>query len=90
MEEKKSPLNLVTALLLILLITIIGAVILITFTIKNSIDLAVSPVRNANQALSAYQDYFLTPPTVIPDPVTIIREVQSLDGWRPSSTRLKK
>ncbi len=79
MEEKKSPLNLVTALLLILLITIIGAVILITFTIKNSIDLAVSPVRNANQALSTQVSKLFNPtPTVIPDPVTIIREVQSL------------
>lgn len=79
MEEKKSPLNLVTALLLILLISIIGAVILITFTIKNSIDLAVSPVRNANQALSTQVSKLFNPtPTVIPDPVTIIREVQSL------------
>lgn len=79
MEEKKSPLNLVTALLLILLIAIIGAVILITFTIKNSIDLAVSPVRNANQVLSTQVSKLFNPtPTVIPDPVTIIREVQSL------------
>jgi hypothetical protein len=79
MEEKKSPFNLVTILLLILLITMIGSVILITFTLKNTIDTAVSPLRNANQALSTQVSKLFNPtPTVIPDPVTIIREVQSL------------
>lgn len=54
-------------------------VILITFTLRNTIEAAVSPVRNANQALSTQVSKLLNPtPKVIPDPVTIIREVQSL------------
>ena len=79
MEEKKSPLNIITILLIILFITIIGSVILITFTLRNTIDAAVSPVRNANQALSTQVSKLFNPtPTIIPDPVIIIREVQSL------------
>ena len=79
MEEKKSPLNIISILLIILFITIIGSVILITFTLRNTIDAAVSPVRNANQALSTQVSKLFNPtPTIIPDPVIIIREVQSL------------
>jgi len=79
MEEKKSRFNIVTTLLILLFLTIIGSVILITVTLRNTIDAAVSPVRNANQALSTQVSKLFNPtPTLIPDPVTIIREVQSL------------
>ena len=79
MEEKKSRFNIATTLLILLFLTIIGSVILITVTLRNTIDAAVSPVRNANQALSTQVSKLFNPtPTLIPDPVTIIREVQSL------------
>ena len=79
MEEKKSPFNIITSLIIILFITIIGSVILITFTLRNTINAAVSPVRNANEVLSTQVSKLFYPtPTIIPDPVTIIREVQSL------------
>jgi|GEM_PF-6544757 hypothetical protein len=70
--KKKSPLSLVTILLLILLITLIGSLILITFTLKNTIDIAVSPLRNTNLALSIQVSKLFNPrPTVIPNLETI-------------------
>ncbi|MFN2302469.1 MAG: DUF4230 domain-containing protein [Anaerolineales bacterium] len=80
MESKqKSSFNLVTILLIVLLITIIGSIIFFVMTVNNSINAAVSPIRNVNQVLSTQVSKLLNPtPTVIPDPVTIIREVQSL------------
>ncbi len=47
--------------------------------INKSINTALSPVQNVNKAISTQVAKLLNPtPTVIPDPVTIIREVQSL------------
>jgi hypothetical protein len=72
MEEKKSPLSLITIQLLRLLIFIIGSVILITFTLKNTKDTTISPLRNANQSLSIQVSKLLNPrPTVIPNLETI-------------------
>jgi hypothetical protein len=63
----------------VLLITVIGSVIFFALTINNVINAAVSPIRNVNQSISTQVSKLLNPtPTVIPDPVTIIREVQSL------------
>ena len=79
MEEKKSGLNLVGILLLVLLITVIGSAIFLVITVTRTIDSALSPVQNVNNMLSTQVSQLLNPtPTVIPDPVTIIREVQSL------------
>jgi len=79
MEEKKTGLNLVGLLLVILLITIIGSAIFLVITFTRTIDSALSPVQSINQQLSTQVSQLLNPtPTVIPDPVTIIREVQSL------------
>ncbi len=79
MDEKKSPINLVTILLVILLVTVIGSIIFFSVTINKTILGAVSPIQNVNQAISTQVSRLLNPtPTVIPDPVTIIREVQSL------------
>jgi len=77
--KEKSKLSLITVLLAVLLIAIIGAVIFFSITINRTIIAAVSPFENANRALSTQVSQLLHPtPTVIPDPVTIIREVQSL------------
>ena len=79
MEEKKSGLSLVGILLIILLITIIGSAIFLVITLTRTIDSALSPVQSVNNMLSTQVSQLLNPtPTVIPDPVTIIREVQSL------------
>jgi hypothetical protein len=79
MDKPKSSINLVTVLLVILLVVVIGSVILLTFTIGRVINAAISPFETANRELSTQVSKLLNPtPTVIPDPVTIIREVQSL------------
>ena len=79
MENKKPAINLVTILLVILLITVIGSVIFFALTINQTINAAVSPIQNVNRTISTQVSKLLNPtPTVIPDPVTIIREVQSL------------
>jgi len=79
MKQPESSSKLITILLFILLSTLIGAVVFITITINNTIKSAVSPIQNVNDAISTQMARLLNPtPTVIPDPVTIIREVQSL------------
>ena len=79
MENKNKPINLVTILLVILLITVIGSVIFFSLTINQTIRAAVSPIQSVNRSISTQVSKLLNPtPTVIPDPVTIIREVQSL------------
>ena len=79
MKSSTGSSKLATVLLLILLLVLIGAVIFITFTINRAIQTAVSPIQSVNDTLSTQMSQLLNPtPTVIPDPVTIIREVQSL------------
>lgn len=79
MESNKKPVNLATILLVVLLITVIGSVIFFSLTITQTIRAAVSPIQNVNRSISTQVSKLLNPtPTVIPDPVTIIREVQSL------------
>lgn len=84
MEQEKTPKKSITTTLIIILIlvlflTMIGSVIFIAATINKSINLAISPIENANNAIRTQVSKLLNPtPTVIPDPVTIIREVQSL------------
>lgn len=79
MEQKNAKVNLVGILLIILLIVMIGSAIFIILTVTRTIDSALSPVRSVNDALSTQVSQLLNPtPTVIPDPVTIIREIQSL------------
>jgi hypothetical protein len=79
MDEKKNGLSLVGILLLVLLVTVIGSAIFLVITITRTINSALSPVQNVNNMLSTQVSQLLNPtPTVIPDPVTIIREVQSL------------
>jgi len=79
MDNKKTSFTPIKILLIVLLITLIGSVIFLTFTVDRTINAAVSPIKNVNSALSTQVSQLLNPtPTVIPDPVTIIREVQSL------------
>lgn len=79
MEKQKQKINFVTILLVVLLITMIASMILIVVTVNRTINAAISPIRTVNDALSTQVHQLRNPtPTVIPDPITIIREVQSL------------
>jgi len=79
MQEKNSGFSLVGILLIILLISVIGSTIFLVITVTRTIDSALSPVQSMNNMLSTQVSQLMNPtPTVIPDPVTIIREVQSL------------
>jgi hypothetical protein len=79
MENEKSSFSLIKVLLIILLLTVIGSILFFAFTINRTINAAVSPIQNVNRSISTQVSKLLNPtPTVIPDPVTIIREVQSL------------
>jgi len=79
MKNTQSSNKIITILLVVLLITLIGSVILISYTVNKVVYTAISPIRNVNDTLSTQVSKLLHPtPTVIPDPVTIIREVQSL------------
>jgi len=79
MQEKNSGFSLVGTLLIILLISVIGSTIFLVITVTRTIDSALSPVQSMNNMLSTQVSQLMNPtPTVIPDPVTIIREVQSL------------
>ena len=79
MEKPNQSGRIITVLLVILLVAIIGSVIFFTLTFTRTINTALLPVKNVNNAISTQVAKLLNPtPTVIPDPVTIIREVQSL------------
>ena len=78
MNKNKS--NLITSVLLtILIFAAFGLAAFIFMDIKNQISATFSPISQSNRALSTQVASLLHPtPTVIPDPVTIIRQVQSL------------
>ncbi len=79
MQERKAEPKLFIILLIVVLIAIVGAAIILVNTVTRTIDSAISPLQNVNNTLSTQVSQLLHPtPTVIPDPVTIIREVQSL------------
>jgi hypothetical protein len=79
MKKQNLPYYIVVLMIVVLFISIIGSVIFIAITINRSITAAVSPIQNVNNTISTQVSKLLNPtPTIIPDPVTIIREVQSL------------
>jgi len=75
METQKPRINLVSILLIILLVTMIASMIFIVVTVTRTINAAISPIQTVNDALSTQVSQLMNPtPTIIPDPVTIIRE----------------
>ena len=79
MKKENSLVKILIIISIVLVVTIIGSLLYITTSVSRAIDSAISPVQRANQALSTQVSGLLNPtPTIIPDPVTIIREVQSL------------
>jgi hypothetical protein len=78
MNKNKS--NLINSVILtILVLAAFGLAAFIFIDLKNQISATFSPINQTNRALSTQVASLLHPtPTVIPDPVTIIRQVQSL------------
>ncbi len=78
MEKDKSN-RVSMAILISLILVSILLVIYIFNDIKDQINTTFSPLNQSNSALSTQVAVLLHPtPTVLPDPVTIIRQVQSL------------
>ncbi len=79
MKKQSFTSILIIILVLVLLITIIGSVIFIAISVNRTIRAAISPIQNMNNTISTQVSQLLNPtPTIIPDPVTIIRDIQSL------------
>ena len=79
MEKKNHGFTPVSIFLIIFLVTIIGSIIYLSVKINQTINAAISPLQQVNQTISTQISSLLHPtPTILPDPVTIIREVQSL------------
>jgi hypothetical protein len=78
MNKNKS--NVITSVILtVLILAAFGLAAFIFIDIRNQISATFSPISQSNRALSTQVASLLHPtPTVIPDPVTIIRQVQSL------------
>lgn len=65
--------------LLILVVIIAGLLVATGLILKNGAEKAIQPVEQASNYLSTQVTNVLHPtPTVIPDPVTVLREVRSL------------
>ncbi|MGA9397832.1 MAG: DUF4230 domain-containing protein [Anaerolineaceae bacterium] len=68
-----------TVLWVVVSLVILASVTSMFIYIKNQINTTLSPIQQTNKAISTQIASLLHPtPTVIPDPVTIIRQVQSL------------
>ncbi|MFH1445859.1 MAG: DUF4230 domain-containing protein, partial [Chloroflexota bacterium] len=78
MDKSRSSL-IKSILLVVLTIALIVSVVYLVIYLKNQINNTLSPIQQTNNAISTQIASLLHPtPTVIPDPVTIIRQVQSL------------
>ena len=79
MQEPKKSFSWLGLIAVIVLVGMLASVIYLVVAVNRQIDTAISPLRQANSSISTQVSKLLHPtPTVIPDPVTIIREVQSL------------
>ncbi len=79
MEQKHSKQNLIIIILAVLLIVFVSSVLILMSSFNKTLNSALYPVREVNKMLSTQVSQLLNPtPTIIPDPVTIIREIQSL------------
>jgi hypothetical protein len=65
--------------LIVLVILLIAGILFTVVTVNRSINNTLNPLQNANSQLGTQVSELLHPtPTIIPDPVTIISEVQAL------------
>lgn len=79
MENPKRRFPWILIILIILVLAVSSAAWFLAVSLRNQVSNTLSPLQQTNNALSTQVSSLLHPtPTVIPDPVTIIREVQSL------------
>jgi hypothetical protein len=79
MTDKKSTNSLKIIISIILILVSIAVVMIVVSLVINSINRTLNPLQQANRELGTQVANLLHPtPTIIPDPVTIINEVQSL------------
>jgi hypothetical protein len=79
MTDKKSTNSFKIILSIILILVSIAVVMIVISLVINSINRTLHPLQQANHELGTQVANLLHPtPTIIPDPVTIINEVQSL------------
>jgi hypothetical protein len=76
-----------TVILVLILVAVVGGGLLIFWSIR----LATRPLVHAEQALQEQFDQILNPtPTIVPDPVTIIRQVRSLSRLETAAYTVEK
>ncbi len=79
MTDKKSTNSFKIILSIILILVSIAVVMIVVSLVINNINRTLNPLQQANRELGTQVANLLHPtPTIIPDPVTIINEVQSL------------
>ncbi len=79
MQTQKSPRLLVFILIFVFLLAALGITWVIWSSINSSLHNALNPLEQTNKTLSTQVSNFLHPtPTIIPDPITIINQVQAL------------
>jgi len=79
LENPKRRFPWILIILIILVLAVSSAAWFLAVSLRNQVSNTLSPLQQTNNALSTQVSSLLHPtPTVIPDPVTIIREVQSL------------
>jgi hypothetical protein len=78
-KQKNIGKTVIIILLVVLLVATISAIIFLTVGIRRAITATFTPIQEANQTISDQVNQLLNPtPTIVPDPVTIIRDVQSM------------
>lgn len=78
-KQKNVGKTIIIILLIMMLVATVGAIIFLTVGIRQTITSTFAPIQEANQTISDQVNQLLHPtPTVLPDPVTIIRDVQSM------------
>ena len=79
MANQKSPIRLRSILVIIVILLVLATAWFLVSSLSNSLNTALSPMRQANNMLSTQVAQLLHPtPTVIADPVTIINEINAL------------
>lgn len=78
-NSNRSSFPWVLLILAVLVIAVSGAAWFLAVSLRNQVNNTLSPLQQTNNAISTQIASLLHPtPTVLPDPVTIIRQVQSL------------
>jgi hypothetical protein len=86
-SERKSGFGLNTVILLLILLTLVGGGVMMV----RSIQRVTRPLEEARETIQEQFEQITKPtPTIIPDPVTIVREVRSLSRLETASYTVEK